>query len=284
MVRNSGAGHFKDGELISGTPDLYYYNKDHLGSVRELTDVSGNILSQYNYSPYGQVMKFSENVPSDFQYAGYYYHAPSGLSLTLNRVYSAQLGRWINRDPIQESGGINLYCYAHNKPSIFTDITGLVCLYEDRRPKLPGDKSALDFLKEAGPLTAQDQTEYGGRLYRDPGTGRTYYTPPGSIPFTLDLNGNKDIYPLDHAPIPPTPPGMDDLGRIHTHIDSSGNSSEVVSGDPNHLLTSDPNKFSTEDLTNAKTTNSPSYLGAPNGTIERYDPGTGTTQSIGQWK
>ncbi len=117
------AQYFKFGEAISGTS--YFYNKDHLGSIRELTDGSDNILSQYNYSPYGQAMKFSENVPSDFQYASYYYHAPSGLNLTVNRAYSAQLGRWINRDPILEEGGLNLYEYVLNDPLNKNDPLGL---------------------------------------------------------------------------------------------------------------------------------------------------------------
>ncbi len=128
--RNAGgtlvAQYFTQGELISGVA-AYYYNKDHLGSIREVIDSSGNILSQYNYSPYGQVMKFSESVPSNFQYAGYYYHAPSGLNLTLNRAYNPSLCRWLNRDPIEESGGTNLYRYAGSNPIRFTDPLGLIC-------------------------------------------------------------------------------------------------------------------------------------------------------------
>ena len=31
----------------------YYYTKDHLGSIRELTDSSGVLQARYNYDPYG---------------------------------------------------------------------------------------------------------------------------------------------------------------------------------------------------------------------------------------
>jgi len=34
----------------------------------------------------------------------------------MNRAYSASLGRWLSRDPISESGGINLYSYVMNNP------------------------------------------------------------------------------------------------------------------------------------------------------------------------
>ncbi len=116
------AQYFKNGETIGGTS--YYYNRDHLGSVREVADSSGNILSQYNYTPYGQAMKFSETVPSDFQYAGYYYHAPSGLYLTRTRSYAANFSRWISRDSIQEKGGFNLFAYVLNNPVRFVDPNG----------------------------------------------------------------------------------------------------------------------------------------------------------------
>ena len=96
-----------------GVGTNYYYTKDHLGSVRELVDTSGNLIAQYNYSPYGVVTKVAgvSGIDSDFQYAGYYYHAPTGLNLTMYRAYSPSLGRFLTRDPIGYSGGNNLYGY-----------------------------------------------------------------------------------------------------------------------------------------------------------------------------
>jgi hypothetical protein len=32
-----------------------YYSRDHLGSVREMTDSSGNIQARYDYDPHGRV-------------------------------------------------------------------------------------------------------------------------------------------------------------------------------------------------------------------------------------
>jgi len=108
------AQYFPLGEMISGTS--YYCTMDHLGSIREMTNSSGAVVAQYSYNAYGQVTKIQGSQSSDFQYAGYYYHAPSGLNLTLNRAYNASLGRWINRDPIGELGGINLFAYVLNSP------------------------------------------------------------------------------------------------------------------------------------------------------------------------
>jgi len=41
------------------------------------------------------------------------------------RYYSPQLGRWINRDPIGERGGINLFTFSHNSPISVADKLGL---------------------------------------------------------------------------------------------------------------------------------------------------------------
>ena len=102
----------------------YFYDKDHLGSIREMTDSSGVIQAQYAFDPYGRVSKLTETVASDFGYAGYYIHPRSGLNLTQTRAYSANLGRWISRDSIAELGGINLYGYVGNNPEIFVDPSG----------------------------------------------------------------------------------------------------------------------------------------------------------------
>lgn len=38
--------------------------------------------------------------------------------------YDASVGRWLNRDPIQESGGINLYQFSKNSPLEVIDLFG----------------------------------------------------------------------------------------------------------------------------------------------------------------
>jgi len=123
------AQYFPLGETISGTS--LYCTKDALGSNREGTNSSGVIVAQYSYDPYGQVTKLQGSQSSDFQYAGYYYHTPSGLNLTLNRAYSANLGRWINRDPAAEDDGVNLYAYVENDPIDWFDPFGLSKMGDD---------------------------------------------------------------------------------------------------------------------------------------------------------
>jgi RHS repeat-associated protein len=120
---------FAQGEQISGTN--YYYTFDHLGSIREMVDGSGEIVARYNYDPYGVVSKLSGSMDSDFQYADYYIHSKSGLNLTYCRAYDPKEGRWISRDPIGESIGSSLYGYAANNPIGLRDPLGLT--YADAR-------------------------------------------------------------------------------------------------------------------------------------------------------
>jgi RHS repeat-associated protein len=118
---------YPQGEQISGTN--YSYTRDHLGSVRELTVTSGsgNVLTRYNYDLWGRQTTVSGTgtIASDFGYAGYYQHLPSGLNLTMFRAYNPNLGRWISRDPLGEAGGTNLYDYVANNPISRIDPLGL---------------------------------------------------------------------------------------------------------------------------------------------------------------
>jgi RHS repeat-associated protein len=117
------AQYFLLGEAISGTS--YFYTKDRIGSIREMTTFSGALAAQYSFDLYGKRTKLQGTQESDFQYARYYFHQNSGLNLTLNRAYNPRLGRWTNRDPIGEQGGINPYVYVGNRPIFLTDLSGL---------------------------------------------------------------------------------------------------------------------------------------------------------------
>ena len=113
---------FGQGEQISGTN--YFFTRDHLGSVREMTDGSGTIHARYDYDPYGRRTKVSGDMDADFAFTGDYYHANSGLYLTLYRAYDPNTGRWISRDPMQENESLNLYVYAGEDPINYIDLEG----------------------------------------------------------------------------------------------------------------------------------------------------------------
>jgi|ERR1017187_7851646 RHS repeat-associated protein len=71
---------------------------------------------------------------ADFGFTGQYYHVPSGLHLALYRAYDADTGRWLNRDPIGENGGLNLYDYVLNNSINTRDKLGLSSGHENDSP------------------------------------------------------------------------------------------------------------------------------------------------------
>ena len=115
---------FGRGQTISGSD--YFYFVDHLDSVREMTNGSGTAQTNYGYDMWGRPIKTAGTLNADFQYDGYYSHSPSSLNLTVYRAYSPAIGRWMNRDPLEESVGSNLYGYVGNMPDEFVDSLGLL--------------------------------------------------------------------------------------------------------------------------------------------------------------
>lgn len=113
---------YPQGEQISGAS--YYYTRDHLGSMRELTDSTVAIRARYDYDPYGYRTKVSGDLDAEFGYTGHYFHQPSGLSLAPFRAYDPTTGRWISRDPVGEKGGVNLYAYVRNSSTNAVDPLG----------------------------------------------------------------------------------------------------------------------------------------------------------------
>ncbi len=105
--------------------DACFYGVDHL-SVRQMTDVSAAEMSGYTFSPFGNKSNIvPELKQAEFQFAGTHYHARSRLNITLYRQYNSYLGRWLNRDPLEEEEGANVFAYIDNDPVNFIDPYGL---------------------------------------------------------------------------------------------------------------------------------------------------------------
>jgi RHS repeat-associated protein len=111
----------------ASSPGKYIFNRDHLGSIREVINSGGSVSARYDYDPYGRRTLVSGTDLADFGFTGHYYHGESGLHLAPYRAYSAELGRWLSRDPLEEaelSEGPNLYFYAQNDPLMLVDPEG----------------------------------------------------------------------------------------------------------------------------------------------------------------
>ena len=139
---------------VSGT---FFYTRDHLGSIRELTDGSGNVRARYAYDPYGRRIRLTGDVEADFGFAGMFWAAEANLLLTHYRAYDPELGRWLSRDPLRNAemkAGQNLYAYVGNGPVNNIDPEGLISTL-DLCGKEPGLCAAI-----AG--AAEQVVEHGG--------------------------------------------------------------------------------------------------------------------------
>ena len=117
---------FGAGEFVTTGSVKRFYTRDHLGSVREVTDATGSLLARWDYDAWGNATLLSGSASLNaFGYAGYFRHELTGLSLTWFRAYDSTIGRWLSRDPIGEAGGLNLFGYVENGPADRVDELGL---------------------------------------------------------------------------------------------------------------------------------------------------------------
>jgi RHS repeat-associated protein len=102
----------------------YHYLYDGKGNVSAVLDSAQQIVASYRYDTFGKVMAKSGTLDQPFQFSTKRYDSNTGLNYYGYRFYSPALGRWINRDPIAERGGINLYGFVGNNPINWIDPKG----------------------------------------------------------------------------------------------------------------------------------------------------------------
>jgi RHS repeat-associated protein len=111
-----------------------YYHHDGLGSTIALTDETGAVVESYQYDAFGSVSIYDASnsalsaSPREnrFLFTGREWIGEIGLYDYRNRVYSPELGRFLQTDPIRfEAGDVNLYRYVANNPINWIDPLGL---------------------------------------------------------------------------------------------------------------------------------------------------------------
>ena len=112
---------------------LYDFN----GNVLAYADVAtSTITHRIEYDPFGQELSLDTLLPGEgaaeaprFRFSTKYTDGETGLVYYGYRSYSPELGRWVNRDPIEEEGGINLYGMVGNDAVNRVDVLGLREVY-----------------------------------------------------------------------------------------------------------------------------------------------------------
>jgi RHS repeat-associated protein len=129
---DAGGGGGSTGALLQiddrNTGKAYLTAHDANGNVMALYDASdGSAAAIYEYSPFGEILRtegtYAKTNP--FRFSNQYTDEDTGLVYYGHRYYSPSLGRFINRDPIAELGGLNLYGFCGNDAINGYDVLGL---------------------------------------------------------------------------------------------------------------------------------------------------------------
>jgi RHS repeat-associated protein len=143
-------------QSVSGNAEVHIPMMDHMGNVRHYyqikttgsagpspATVTGQVTANLDYDAFGREIRATGTktpatgqppglAPGDpwvdalpFHFSTKFTDRESGLNYYGYRFYDAVDGRWLSRDPIAESGGINLYAVCYNSALNSVDDNGL---------------------------------------------------------------------------------------------------------------------------------------------------------------
>ncbi len=108
----------------SGASRLFFVHADHLARPQKITDSSRAIVWDGVFAPFGEVHAITGSIVNVLMFPGQVYDPETGLAQNWHRDYDANIGRYLQSDPIGLDGGFNTYAYAEGNPVSFTDPTG----------------------------------------------------------------------------------------------------------------------------------------------------------------
>jgi RHS repeat-associated protein len=161
-----------------------YYVRDHLGSIRQRTDVSGQPAVTRDYDPWGNLIAGA--AAGSWSFTGREWDADTALHYYRARYYDGKTGRFISEDPIGLAGGFNLYAYVTNSPVNGTDPSG------QGDPKSPFEPPAevigsIVAITTNEPTARADETQMGVLFVRET-TSFCFYA-SGAITFKRSTLG-----------------------------------------------------------------------------------------------
>ena len=110
--------------VVEGTA-VRFLHRDHLASVRAVTDMAGALVEATGYAAFGERLNVGFQTPKG--YIGERYDTETGLLYLNARYHDPVFGRFISPDdldPVAEGVGTNRYAYAANDPVNASDPNG----------------------------------------------------------------------------------------------------------------------------------------------------------------
>lgn len=126
---------------LANSEGSYFYLKDDLGTIVDITDASGAVVQHYSYSSFGRILAIRDGNGNDitgspliapnFTYTGREIDSETGLYYYRARYYDPGTGRFLTPDPIPGLLSVPLtftssYVYGLNNPILNTDPSGKI--------------------------------------------------------------------------------------------------------------------------------------------------------------
>lgn len=124
-----GVGGLLAVQTHGATPGTNFVAMDGNGNVAALINATdGTVTATYEYGPFGELLRVEGPMAkgNPFRFSTKYQDEESDLVYYGLRYYRADTSRWLNRDPIGEDGGLNLYGFVGNDAVNQVDRLGMI--------------------------------------------------------------------------------------------------------------------------------------------------------------
>ena len=133
--------------------ELFFPRCDNMGNIVAYSDISGNTHASFCYDVFGKMVVAMGEIMPMFRYQFSSKSFDGHLYYYGYRHFDSDLGRWLERDPIQEDSDWNMYLFVRNASTYQFDYLGRCTLNE-----------AKNSLRKQGVKPEGEQPEDGGDI------------------------------------------------------------------------------------------------------------------------
>jgi RHS repeat-associated protein len=247
-------------------------------------NTSGTVLERYAYSAFGirRIMaadftpRSSSSYAWEFGFQGQFRDSETGWYNYGYRFYVPLLGRWINRDPIAEAGGVNFYGFAFNSSLNLVDQYGLdsIALMTLRNPKRGSDGRVIKPFQNMGaPLLR----EYCGLICKFCDHSRG--SPRRVIRETTPHPGTWPVLRPDGVDIPTCDPYTNEDTKESVSCEKAFGAGAIEIGTYHSHPSNSPFSKDDKGFARVRGKGNPIFKGTPDGEVEKFTPDLSTNPS-----
>lgn len=153
-----------NGKLVSASLNgtNVFYVHDANKNITDLVTPDGTVVGQYDYDSYGNLYIAEGELAkaNPFRFSNEYFDLETGHISYQQRYLKTETASWMNRDPMEERGGANLYQYGFNDPIGNRDHMGLWVINREGRNLAQATAEKGDTIQSLAHTIGLDETEY----------------------------------------------------------------------------------------------------------------------------